>query len=202
MKQRTTTGVIAAILLFVLYLLPDYAFSFSVYIIALWMNGEFLNSGKNANIQSMKKTTFLWTTILFTGIIITNVFPAMNRYEYIFMYSVVGFFIINALATAMFSGKYTLHDITYNIMGWFYTSFLLSFALLIRFEDNGRWLLIFLLLGALITDIFAYFTGYLFSRSFGNHLSLNESFQVSGYLIISNCFPASNKLILIQIASD
>lgn len=164
MKQRTTTGIIAAVLLLVIYLLPDYIFSITLYIISLWMNGEFLNSGKNKGIQGLRKTTFLWTTILYLGISLTSLIQTFNQYNYIFMYCAAGFFIINVLAIAMLNGKYTLTDMTFNLMGWFYTTFLLSFALLIRFEENGSWLLLFLIIGAFITDIFAYYTGFLFGK--------------------------------------
>ncbi|MBN2852883.1 MAG: phosphatidate cytidylyltransferase [Clostridia bacterium] len=164
MKQRTVTGIIAAILLLVIYLLPDYIFSLTIYIISLWMNGEFLNSGKNRGIQSLKKTTFIWTTILYLGISLTYLVPSLNQYNYVFMYCAAGLFIINIMASAMLSNKYTLNDMTFNLMGWFYTSFLLSFVLLIRFEKNGSWLLLFLIIGAFITDIFAYYTGYLFGK--------------------------------------
>lgn len=164
MKQRVITGVVAGLLLIVIYVLPDYIFSIAVYILAIYMNSEFINSGKNNEIKGLTKTTFLWTTILYAGITITHIIPELLKYEYIFMYSVAGFFIINVLATSMMNGKYNLTDMTYNVMGWFYTSFLLSFALLIRLEYNGRWLLLFLIIGASITDIFAYFTGYLIGK--------------------------------------
>lgn len=164
MKQRVLTGLVAGSLLIVIYLLPDYMFSIAIYILALWMNSEFINAGKNKGIKGLKKTTFLWTTILYIGITITHTIPGLLVYEYIFMYSVAGFFIINILATSMINGKYNLSDMTYNLMGWFYTSFLFSFALLIRLENNGRWLLLFLIIGATITDIFAYFTGYLIGK--------------------------------------
>jgi len=164
MKERTITGIISIIILIVTYLLPDFAFAIIVYIIALWMNGEFLNVGKNKGIQSLKKTMFIWTTILFVGITIINLIPSLDKYEFLFLYSTSGFFIINILASAMMSNKYTIHDMTYNLMGWFYTSFLLSFALLIKFENNGKWLLLFLLIGALVTDLFAYWVGALFGK--------------------------------------
>jgi len=165
MKQRTITGVITALaFLIVIYILPDYIFAFCGYILALWINGEFLNAGRNLNISSFKKTMFIWTTILYLGIFITNFLPYFKQYNYIIIYSTIGFFIINILAITVLTGKYSLRDISFNIMGWFYTSFLLSFAILIRFEKNGQWLLLFLLIGALVTDIFAYYTGRLFGK--------------------------------------
>lgn len=165
MIKRTITGIITALaFLVVIYILPDYTFVFCGWILALWINGEFLNAGKSKGISIFKKTMVVWTTILYIGIYMINFIPFFESYNYIIMYSIIGLFIINILAVTVLTGKYSLTDISYNIMGWFYTSFLLSFAILIRFEINGQWLLLFLLIGALITDIFAYYIGSLIGK--------------------------------------
>lgn len=164
MKTRVITGVIGSISVLVFLLLPNYLFDIVGLVAAIIMVTEFNTSGKIAGYRSLYKTQILATVVLYVGVLLLDVIFGLKEYVHLYIIFTCGLFTLLAMTMAMFKNRNVLNDLGYSFLGWFYSSFLLIFGVLLFNKEQGAWLLGFAFVGTMVTDIFCYFSGVLFGK--------------------------------------
>ncbi len=171
MKKRIITGAVLAIVLGLLIYFGEgklsFLFSGFCVLLSLAASYEFTKMSRN-------KKAIRWFD--FIAVIMTGIFSTLSviffdqiifyKYIYIFLLSIILFYTFLFISIKDF----TRLDFSNQILTIFYSSLgFISFAYLRRIDIN---LIIYLLLVAMITDVFAYFIGIQFGR---HRLAVNIS---------------------------
>lgn len=169
MLTRIISGIIAAIILICLLLLPPYVLALTVLFASLVGLYEFSRAMKQINISIDLPVSFAASLIIigkvyggtvpieqFPGIrnILTTIFSDNN------LNSVVYLLIVYLFCRFIFdNSRCRLEDMAYTLLGIAYIPFLLSFTIMTRNYERGFGYIWIIMIGALATDIFAYFVG-------------------------------------------
>lgn len=174
MLTRIISGVAAAAVLVAILLLPPVFLAGTVWIVSCIALYEYAGAMRHKGIR-----VDLWAAwaaaLVWTGYAYMTSLPGQKPPEA--MVVMKSLFTRNAVWGIMFliiailflriifeNGKYRMEDAAHTLFGIIYIPFLLSFALMIRNMDRGFEYIWLVIIGASVTDIFAYFTGTLFGR--------------------------------------
>lgn len=161
MKTRIISAIIVLLIAIPIILYGGGVYNLFIYIISLLGLKEFMN------IKETKKKIpdfikFI-SYIIMTLIVIAS--PKQNELMFTMDYRIIsGLFMVYLIPTVLYhdNNKYSIRDAFYLIGGLFFLG--LSFHLLIILRSIQLELLIFLFLITIMTDTFAYFSGYLIGR--------------------------------------
>ncbi|MEG0026456.1 MAG: CDP-archaeol synthase [Bacilli bacterium] len=160
MKTRILSAILALVILVPIFIHGGLIFEITVYILSILGLKEFLA------VKNKKKE--LPTFIKFISYIILGLFLLLStNTTSVFMIDyriVAGLFITLLLPAVLYHDrkKYSINDAFYLIGGIFFIAISLSLLLLIR--ENSLSVFIYLFVIAIMTDTFAYFTGFLIGR--------------------------------------
>ena len=161
MKTRILTGLVIGVLLISLCWFSD-TIALPIVITALTLIGvgEMLNC-----VGTLKKLPVAIISFAFATAADALLFLTDSYYAYIFSFGViVAVYLFGLLAVTTFSkGKIAVDDAFSSFTGIFYAVFGFACLVLVRREGNG-FLLAMTIWLPLISDIFAYFTGYFFGK--------------------------------------
>lgn len=173
MKTRIISGVVAAVVLFVIMQLPPLIMGLSVFIVSLVSLYEFYQCVSKVGYKPIKSAGYILSTIYFiylAGRAFANggTFPE-DFYRTLFSEDVIYLFIYLNTACLILQPvfrpkRFSVQDTAVTLLGMAYIPFLLSFIFMVRLMDKGYELSWLILIGTFSTDIFAYFTGKLFGK--------------------------------------
>jgi phosphatidate cytidylyltransferase len=169
MKIRIISGIIAAAVLIILLLLPPYALALTALAASSIGLLEFHNALKKKNINTDLTVSFI-SAVVITGkaygsTLSPQLLPKLSGFlQKIFalenLNALLFLLIVYLFCRVIFDGsRCRLEDMAYTLVGIIYIPFLLSFAVMTRNLERGFEYLWLILIGSVITDIFAYFTG-------------------------------------------
>jgi phosphatidate cytidylyltransferase len=172
LKTRIVSGLIGFSLLVVILLADEVFLSVFLTIICVIGLCEFFNAVSKIGINSPRKLAYLSAVsmLLLSNRIeglIKDIFVFVPQDKFIvisFCFTFV-FFICLASLMVFRNDKYSIKDISAAIFGIMYIVALLSFVLLTRQMQNGRYFVWLIFIGAFATDTFAYFTGVFIGRT-------------------------------------
>lgn len=168
MLKRITSGLIfGAIVIITLVFLPNYICNILATLIAVASTYEFIKAINVYGYKPMRSVSYASCAIL----LFIGAFPMREIYKWTLAF--LGIMIIVCLIYAFFvrKGLTTLVDISFTFFVILYVDVLLSFFLLTYYISNdagvqlGKVWIWYVLFGACMTDIFAYFIG----SKFGKH---------------------------------
>jgi phosphatidate cytidylyltransferase len=173
MSTRIVSGVIAAALLVAVLLLPSIFLALAVLFVSCVGIYEYAGAMKHRGIR-----VDLWVSWVAAFVLTAHGFmislPAQESSELAHMrslfsdtavYALLFLVIVFLFSRILFgSKKLKMEDAAHTLFGIAYIPFLLSFAIMIRNMDRGFEYIWLVIIGASVTDIFAYFTGTLFGR--------------------------------------
>ncbi|NLX63170.1 MAG: phosphatidate cytidylyltransferase [Clostridiaceae bacterium] len=169
MLTRIISGTIASAILIVLLFLPSYVLAVAALIASIIGLFEFSNAMKNRNINIDLPVSII-SAVIFMGKaygitiptehfpelsgIFTKIFAANNLNAFFYL-------LVLYLFLRIIFGRMECHfeDIAYTLLGIVYIPFLLSFAVMTRNLERGFEFIWLVIIGAVMTDIFAYFVG-------------------------------------------
>jgi len=169
MLIRIISGTIASAILIVLLFLPSYAVAVAALIASIIGLFEFSNALKNRKINIDLPVSIISAVIIMGkayGVtipadvfpelsgLLTGIFAANNLNAFFYL-------LILYLFLRIIFGRTECHfeDIAYTLLGIVYIPFLLSFAVMTRNLERGFEFIWLVIIGAVMTDIFAYFVG-------------------------------------------
>jgi phosphatidate cytidylyltransferase len=176
MKTRIISGVLAAVLLFIIMLLPSYVMGLTIFAVSLIALFEFYQCVRRVNFHPVRIVGF-FACIMFLLYLSSVVFLADSDISFfrdvsqiIFQRSTFFLFayisIVYLLLQMVFHKKsFTLNDIAVTLLGIIYIPFLLSFLFQVRFLENGFEYVWLIFIGTFSTDICAYFIGKFFGKT-------------------------------------
>lgn len=161
MLKRTISGLIAgACLIFILTCLPSYVCNIAATLIAIVGTYEFIKAINAYGYKPIRGISYASCLIL----LFIGQFELREIYKWTF--ALLGIMIIASLIYAFFirKGLTTLIDISFTFFVVLYIDVLLSFFLLTYYISKdgaqiGKYLVWYIIFGACLTDIFAYFVG-------------------------------------------
>lgn len=184
MLKRTLFGILAgSAIIFVVLCLPQYVVNLILTAIAVGGIYEFNQAMKKGNFNPMKVIPYLSCGLL---LFITSESSVLL---YKFSVSIGALTILGMLIYALFFTKRTLVDVCLSFFSMLYIPFLLSFVLMTFYlEDVGRSAIWLIILGACLTDAYAYFVG----MKIGKHklcpnISPRKTVEGSIGGIVGNC---------------
>lgn len=184
MLKRTLFGILAgSAIIFVVLCLPQYVVNLILTAIAVGGIYEFNQAMKKGNFNPMKVIPYLSCGLL---LFITS---ETSLLLYKFSVSIGALIILGMLIYALFFTKRTLVDVCLSFFSMLYIPFLLSFVLMTFYlEDVGRSAIWLIILGACLTDAYAYFVG----MKIGKHklcpnISPHKTIEGSIGGIVGNC---------------
>lgn len=184
MLKRTLFGILAgSAIIFVVLCLPQYVVNLILTAIAVGGIYEFNQAMKKENFNPMKVIPYLSCGLL---LFITS---ETSLLLYKFSVSIGALIILGMLIYALFFTKRTLVDVCLSFFSMLYIPFLLSFVLMTFYlEDVGRSAIWLIILGACLTDAYAYFVG----MKIGKHklcpnISPHKTIEGSIGGIVGNC---------------
>jgi len=175
MKVRIISGLLAAILLFIIMAQPPYVMGITVFAISIIALFEFYQCVRKVDFHPVLVVGF-FSCIMFLLYLLNQAFSAEmdntllgKLSRYLFQRNMIFFIIYMATVYLLIQlvfqrNRFTLEDVAVTLLGIIYVPFLLSFVFLIRFLDNGFELAWLVFVGAFSTDIFAYFIGKFFGK--------------------------------------
>lgn len=175
MKTRIISGIIAAAVLVLLLLLPPYVLAITVLAASAIGLFEFHKALKNKNINTDLAVSLI-SAVVITGkaygstlssqlfpkssVLLQRIFTLKNLNALLFI------LVIYLFCRVIFdSSRCRLEDMAYTLLGIIYIPFLLSFAIMIRNLERGFGYIWLILIGSVVTDIFAYFVGVTIGRT-------------------------------------
>ena len=147
-----------------IFVVPVEYFYIIYLILALICCNEFMHMLEAGNIKSFKIITYIFTFVFTAALFnlhhdfLWNFIP-WKQGGFLTIFSL---FILVLLSVAMFDEKFNLKSVIYTVFGTMYSVVLLGFAILVIELPLGKWLLGYVLVGAVASDTMAYFTGYFF----------------------------------------
>lgn len=174
MRVRIISGLVAAVILVALLLLPSYVICFTIMAASLIGIYEYANAVKAKGIQVDRGVSYLAAITLSVSAFV-NTLPVKEGSAFTeAVKSVLSRDIIPAaiflIIVFLFSrilfenGKYKMDDVAYTLFGLIYIPFLLSYAIMVRNFPRGFEYIWMVLIGAMVTDVFAYFVGVFFGK--------------------------------------
>lgn len=182
MKKRTITGIL--IFLFMAPFIIFGSYPMAIFVLLLCIGGmyEFLNIKKKANQQPIPIYVY-FITIIFSLLMIFDI-QYISDFAYDFKYATlenygvnilwIALAIISLFTCSIFDKKYSIIDAIYNFSTMMFLTlglkgmlYLRSFNSLNNIND-GTLLIVYVLITASITDIFAYFGGMTCYKLLGN----------------------------------
>ncbi len=169
MLTRIISGIIAAAVLVVILILPPYVLAATVMAASIIGLFEFSKALKNKN-TNIDLPVSIIAAIAISGKAYVSTLPLGLYPELsVFLKRVFALENLNALlyilivylfCRVIFDGaRCRLEDMAYTLVGIIYIPFLLSFAIMTRNLEKGLESIWIVLIGSLVTDIFAYFVG-------------------------------------------
>ncbi len=160
MKARVISGLVALFLLVFVYIFQGLPVYILLFLLSSLMFYEFLN------ISNKKVTTgYYLICALFTFLYYANLYLTIHlsiiprEYLYTINILIMVFFTLTILTASVFYKIKTLNEVAYAVFGFLYTVILLSFTVLILSMDKGYYLFVYVWLGALGCDIWAFIIG-------------------------------------------
>ncbi len=162
MKTRITSAIVALLIIVPILLYGGSIYNLTIYIISLFGLKEFIDikESKRKTPDFIKFISYIIMTLIVIGS------PQSNELVFSMDYRIIaGLFMVYLLPTVLYhdSTKYNINDALYLIGGMFFLG--MSFHLLIVLRHNLFDLIIYLFLITIMTDTFAYFTGYFIGRN-------------------------------------
>ena len=175
MFLRIASGVVAAVILVIILILPSYFLGITV-LAAAWIGlYEYARAMRMKSINVDLGVSFIAAFVLIANAFVTTLpvkegSPLTDFIESLFTNVTIGavvFLIVIFLFSRILfeNGKYKMDDVAYTLFGIVYIPYLLSFAAMVRNMDRGFEYIWLIIIGASVTDIFAYFFGVLFGRN-------------------------------------
>ncbi|HOK43695.1 MAG TPA: phosphatidate cytidylyltransferase [Thermoclostridium caenicola] len=174
MLTRIISGVVAAAVLVAILLLPPVFLAGAVLLVSCIGLHEYAGAMKHKGIRVDLKVSWaaalVWTAYAYVttlaeqegqglAVAMKSLFTRTALWGIIFLIVVVLF------SRILFeNGKFRTEDAAHTLFGIIYIPFLLSFVLMIRNMDRGFEYIWLVIIGASVTDIFAYFAGTMFGR--------------------------------------
>lgn len=177
-KRLISTGVGIIILLLVMISNNIYIFNIALTIISLIGIYEFYNAFKNKGIKPISLIGYIVTL----GILFVNQDFVFFNSEQIknFLILALPVLILILFCKSVFSNmKSNIQDIAITIFGIIYIPYFLMFLTLTRQLEFGEYLVWYILLGAWVTDSFAYLVGTKFGKHKFSKISPNKSIEGS-----------------------
>jgi phosphatidate cytidylyltransferase len=162
MKTRITSAIVALLIIVPILLYGGSIYNLTIYIISLFGLKEFIDikESKRKTPDFIKFISYIIMTLIVIGS------PQSNELVFSMDYCIIALlFMVYLLPTVLYhdSTKYNINDALYLIGGMFFLG--MSFHLLIVLRHNHFDLIIYLFLITIMTDTFAYFTGYFIGRN-------------------------------------
>lgn len=169
MITRIISGIIAAAVLVALLLLPSWALAAAVLATSVIGLFEFYRAFKNKKIN-IDLTVSMIAAVVITGkaygaSLSSRIFPGLSDlFQKMFTsgnMDILGYILVVWLfCRVIFDGsRFRLVDLAYTLAGIVYIPFFLAYAIMIRNLDRGFEYIWLILIGSVVTDIFAYFVG-------------------------------------------
>ncbi|MDD2181716.1 MAG: phosphatidate cytidylyltransferase [Bacilli bacterium] len=162
MKTRIISAIIVLLIVIPIIITGNSIYNIVIYILSLAGLKEFINikETKKKVPDFIKFISFIIMTLIVIGSTTTTELVYTMDYRII-----AGLFLVCLLPTVLYhdNSKYSIHDAFYLIGGLFFLG--LSFHLLIVLRKINFFIIIYLFLITIMTDTFAYFTGYLIGRN-------------------------------------
>lgn len=163
MKTRIITGVVIGILLIGLCAsVGTVVLPCALTVLTLVGVGEFLHCAK-----IIKKTALVFVSFVFVTAVDSCLFFCANAREFCLYFTIISScFSLVLFALATFSkGNISVDDVFSAYTGTLYVTFgFAALGLISSFDENGVFLFAMTIFLPLISDIFAYFTGYFLGR--------------------------------------
>ena len=174
MLTRIISGVTAAAILVSILLLPPIVLAIAVLVISCVGLYEYAGVMKQRDIKVVLWVSWIAALLLAARAYISTL-PAPDRSEFpqfvesLFSGTALGalaFLAVVVLFCGIMFGKRKLKpdDAAYTLLGIAYIPFLLSYAIMVRNMDRGFEYIWMVIIGASVTDIFAYFAGLFFGK--------------------------------------
>lgn len=156
MKTRIITGIIGAVLLITLGIIADaYIIALAAFLAALIGLYEFYQITGVCESRPLTAAGIIGAA----GITVSNLFFPAQLSAFICIWLLLIFIIMLTCHE-----KTDITGAALTIFSVFYIPFLFSYIPLVRMLENGRLIIWFVIVGAFITDTFAYFTGVFLGR--------------------------------------
>jgi len=169
MLIRTISGAIGLAVLAALLLLPAYVAAFTVLVASIIGLYEFSRAVAKKGVHVDLPVSIIAAVIIVAKAYGSNLprelFPALSeffngilgsKYLNAFMYILIVYFFCKIIFG---KGKFCIEDMAYTLLAIAYIPFLLSFAVAVRNLERGFTYIWLVVIGAIATDTFAYFTG-------------------------------------------
>ncbi len=160
MKQRLLTGLVLALVFIPLVLSPNPVFTAAMGVLALVAMVEYLR------MLSHKHTLSLWLwgyALLFTIFMFIAIRALFVSPEHaLWLLVVISSLYFIGLFVLVFKPTITFDLLSKTLFGMFYVA--LPFAAISQIHHLGLAMLFYVLLVAMLTDVFAYFSGYYFGK--------------------------------------
>lgn len=161
MKKRVISAIIALAIFIPIIIMGGLPYQILIYLLAMLGLKEFLH------VKASKKEIPIFIEIISYVILTLLVFHNINNNELVYTVDfriIAGLFLVYLIPTVLYhdSNIFSINDAFYLIGGIFFLG--ASFALLILIRNISLNLLIYLFLITIITDTYAYITGYLIGR--------------------------------------
>ncbi len=164
MKVRIISSLIALLLLVYIYVFPGLPVYILLFLVSALMFFEYLRA-------TNKTVTFGYYIIcaIFTFMYYSNLYLTLGlsivpkEYLYTINILITIFFALSILVASVFYKIKTFNEVSYTIFGFLYTVILFSFIILILDMEKGGFYFVYVWLGALGCDLWAFLIG----RSFG-----------------------------------
>ncbi len=162
MKTRIISAIVVLAAVIPIMISGGTVYNLTIYILSLLGLREFLNvkESKKKIPSFIKFISYIILTLIVVGI------PKSSDFVFSMDYRIIaGLFLVYLIPTVLYhdNSKYSINDAFYLIGGMFFLS--MSFHLLIVLRQVHFDIIIFLFLITIMTDTFAYFTGYFIGRN-------------------------------------
>ncbi len=169
MLIRTISGVIAATVLIGLILLPPYVLAVTVMAASIIGLYEFSKAMKQKNIHVDLPVSIIAAVAImgkaYGSTLPVQVSPVLSQvlakvFAMEYLNALLFLLIVYFFCRIIFeNGRCRMEDMAYTLFGIMYIPFLLSFAVMTRNLNRGFEYIWLVLIGSMVTDIFAYFAG-------------------------------------------
>lgn len=175
MLTRIISGIIAAAVLITLLLLPAYVIALTALFASIVGLYEFSKAMKQKNIHIDLPVSFIAALIIagkaYGATLSAEKFPVLTEiFIKIFaeknLNTMFYLLVVYLFCRLIFDGsRCRIEDMAYTLLGIVYIPFLLSFAIMTRNLQRGFEFIWIVLIGSVVTDIFAYFVGVTIGRN-------------------------------------
>lgn len=163
MKTRVLAGLTVFLLAVLMFTLPVKYFYILFLLLAVICCYEFMHMLEVSGYAPMKKIAYIWT-VIYVGLLYNFKYEILWGKDALggqdFLLAIVFLCMALLIGTVFSHGrKHDFKSFAYTLAGCVYSVVLLGFAVGIIELEFGKWLLAYVVLGAVATDTFAYFTG-------------------------------------------